>query len=143
MFTLQNARAEAHAKEAARFNAWRHEATRARGVCISGFGPGAYAAKSEAEIEAEARATLSRRQAMEASPAGRFLSAVVAIQRAAIAQGDDALANACEPARSAWSRGLDDNGVAAARALYEMEALGADVTAARLALADVAQGEAA
>lgn len=50
-------------REAARRAAWTREARRASGVCWSGFGPGAFVARSEDELEREARAWAAMRQA--------------------------------------------------------------------------------
>lgn len=144
MFTLSQARAEVRAKSAAEFASWRREAVRNRGVCLSGFGPvEAPQALTRTEIDAQARKLVARRNAILASPAHRFLDCVVGVQRAAVAQGRFDLADACEIARSCYSRGLDSNTAPALTALADMEALGADVTKARAALADVAQDEAA
>ena len=143
MFPLNQAIANERAKVAADFKAHAREAVRSRGVSWSGMGPGEYVAPTEAEIAARAKAAVSRAQAASASPAGRFLACVVGVQKAAIAQGKDALANACEDARACNSRGLDSNVEPALRALADMEALGADVEAARRALADLMQDEAA
>jgi len=144
MFTLSQARAEVRAKSAAEFASWRREVVRSRGVCLSGFGPvEAPQALTRTEIDAQARKLVARRNAILASPAHRFLDCVVGVQRAAVAQGRFDLADACEVARSCYSRGLDSNTAPALAALADMEALGADVTKARAALADVAQDEAA
>lgn len=143
MFTLNQAIANERAKVAADFKAHAREAVRSRGVSWSGMGPGEYVAPTEAEIAARAKAAVSRAQAASASPAGRFLACVASAQRVAVTQGKFDIADACEAGRSACSRGLDSNLVSAARALDDMEALGADVAKARAALADVAQDEAA
>lgn len=144
MFTLSQARAEVRAKSAAEFASWRREAVRNRGVCLSGFGPvEAPQALTRTEIDAQARKLVARRNAILASPAHRFLDCVVAVQKAAVTQGKFDLADACEAGRSACSRGLDSNLVSAARALDDMERLGADVAPARAALADLMIGEAA
>lgn len=100
-------------------------------------------ANERAKVAARAKAAVSRAQAASASPAGRFLACVASAQRVAVTQGKFDLADACEAGRSACSRGLDSNLVSAARALDAMEALGADVSLARAALADLMIGEAA
>jgi len=141
--TFQQAIANERAKVAADFKAHAREAVRSRGVSWSGMGPGEYVAPTEAEIVASAKAAVSRAQAASASPAGRFLACVASAQRVAVTQGKFDLADACEAGRSAYSRGLDSNLVSAARALDDMEALGADVAQARAALADLMIGEAA
>ncbi len=143
MFTLNQAIAQEHAKAALAFKDYAQRAVRSRGVSWSGMGPGEYVAPTEAEIAASAKAAVSRAQAAAASPAGRFLACVASAQRVAVTQGKFDLADACEAGRSAYSRGLDSNLVSAARALDDMEALGADVAQARAALADLMIGEAA
>ena len=141
--TFQQAIANERAKVAADFKAHAREAVRSRGVSWSGMGPGEYVAPTEAEIVSRAKAAASRAQAASASPAGRFLACVASAQRVAVTQGKFDLADACEAGRNACSRGLDSNLVSAARALDDMERLGADVAPARAALADLMIGEAA
>ena len=140
--TFQQAIAQERAREVAAFKSWEREIVRSRGVCIAGMDFGPFTPASDDEIVARAKASAARLNARLLSPAGRFLEAVVAVQKVAIAQGHDALANACETARSCWSRGMED-AAPAHRALDAMEALGADVEPARRALADLSQSEAA
>ena len=131
--TFQQAIAQEHAKVAADFKAHAREAVRSRGVSFSGMGPGAYEPLTDAEINARARVAVRKAAEFEASPAARFMRAAQLIAKAT---GDERLL-------SCWSRGLDGNTAPALAALADMEALGADVTKARAALADLTQSEAA
>ncbi|HVI33828.1 hypothetical protein [Phenylobacterium sp.] len=101
----EDARAQAHAREAARH----------RGVCWSAMGPGPYRPPAPERLEAEAALRLAALDAWRKGGPGRLCAALAEAQRAV------------EAARGAVSRGLDREAERCRRALAELE------TAARLA----------
>lgn len=82
------------AREAARAAAHAREQARGRGVAWSGLGPGPFRPRSESELIADAAAIRDDLAAWSATPSGRYLFAIGALQ------------NAADQARACHARGL-------------------------------------
>lgn len=135
--TFPQALTRAHAVEDARFANWQREATRSRGVSVSGLTVGEFEPATDAELARQARADVRRAALYAASPEGRFQACVGAVRRAAAHARDEELHAAASVASACADRGLSGELDHAAKCLSVLDTLGADVREAQAVIAEL------